>query len=105
MTTVVQPQKGGVGGDSSLSRIDCFHRDEVELPPPLPAPSQRSVDGRVSSSSPPPPPPPLLPPADTAPAPPPSSTAARPTRYLKQRYRVSELDLKSTLGIILYCLL
>lgn len=91
MATVVESQ---IVEDSSPDWTESLNDDddETELPPPpsLPPPPRLSVDGRVSS------PPPLPPPEPSSPAP---STAVKPPRN-KQRYRVSDLELKSTLGIV-----
>jgi len=76
----------------SLDDVD----EDVLCPPPPPLPPRLPpAEARVPSPPPLLPPPPPLPSADVTPQP---SSVVRPSRNLRQRYRVSDLDLKSTLG-------
>lgn len=100
MATVVESE---AVRETSLDWVETLNDDDYDvddadcppLPPPPPPQSRLSADGRVPTPLPPPPP---LPTADSSPREPLPPPVVRRSRNLKQRYRVSELDLKSTLG-------
>jgi len=87
--------KSKVVEDAASDKVESPHKDETGAPPPAlpprlpspPSPSQQAASGRV------PLPPPL--PQRSVPE---RSTVISPPRNVKQRYRVADLQMSSTLG-------